>query len=45
MSRWESREHADEVLRQYADHPNARAANSLVTEPRRRIVAISATAP
>jgi heme-degrading monooxygenase HmoA len=45
VSRWESREHADEVLRQYADNPNARAANSLVIEPRRRIVAVSATAP
>ena len=37
MSRWESREHADEVLRQYAGNPNARAANSLVTEPRRNV--------
>jgi heme-degrading monooxygenase HmoA len=44
VSRWESREHADEVLRQYAGHPNARAADSLVIEPRRRIVAVSAAA-
>jgi quinol monooxygenase YgiN len=44
VSQWESREHADEVLRQYAGHPNALAANSLVTEPRRRIVAVSAVA-
>src|SRR5919106_1367566 len=39
VSRWTSREHADDILRSYADHPNARAANSLVTEPRRRILA------
>jgi heme-degrading monooxygenase HmoA len=45
MSRWASREHADETLRQYADHPNARAANRLVAEPRRRIVAVSAATP
>jgi heme-degrading monooxygenase HmoA len=45
VSRWASREHADEVLRQYAGHPNARAADSLVTEPRRRFVAVSAAAP
>jgi heme-degrading monooxygenase HmoA len=44
VSQWESREHADEVLRRYAGHPNARAADSLVTEPRRRIVAVSAAA-
>ena len=44
LSRWESRAHADEALRQYAGHPNARAANSLVTEPRRRILAVSAAA-
>jgi quinol monooxygenase YgiN len=39
ISRWTSRERADETLRLYAEHPNARAANSLVTEPRRRILA------
>jgi quinol monooxygenase YgiN len=39
VSQWTSREHADETLRRYAEHPNARAANSLVTEPRRRILA------
>jgi quinol monooxygenase YgiN len=44
VSRWESREHADEVLRRYAGHPNALAADTLVTEPRRRIVAVSAAA-
>lgn len=42
LSQWTSREHADESLRDYADHPNARAANSLVSEPRRRILATPA---
>jgi heme-degrading monooxygenase HmoA len=42
VSRWASREHADESLRRYAEHPNAQVANSLVTEPRRRIVATRA---
>lgn len=42
VSHWTSREHADESLRRYAAHPNARAANDLVTEPRRRILAIRA---
>lgn len=42
VSQWASREHADETLRRYADHPNARAANDLVSEPRRRIVATRA---
>jgi heme-degrading monooxygenase HmoA len=44
VSRWESREHADEVLRRYAGHPNALAADTLVTEPRHRIIAVSAAA-
>ena len=39
VSQWTSREHADRSLRDYADHPNARAANGLVSEPRRRILA------
>jgi quinol monooxygenase YgiN len=39
VSRWTSREHADESLRRYATHPNARTANGLVAEPRRRILA------
>ena len=42
ISQWASREHADESLRLYAEHPNARAANELVGEPRRRILAASA---
>jgi quinol monooxygenase YgiN len=42
VSQWASREHADESLRSYADHPNARTANDLVAEPRRRILAVHA---
>jgi quinol monooxygenase YgiN len=42
VSQWASREHADESLRRYAEHPNARAASSLVAEPRRRILAAGA---
>src|SRR5262245_17492778 len=36
VSEWESREAADDVLADYADNPNARLANELATEPRRR---------
>jgi quinol monooxygenase YgiN len=43
VSRWASQEHADESLRLYSEHPNALAANSLVVEPRRRIVATRAS--
>ena len=39
VSEWASREHADEVLRQYADHHNAQEANRLANRPRRRFVA------
>jgi quinol monooxygenase YgiN len=39
VSQWTSREEADEVLRRYASHPNAIAANNLVAHPRRRILA------
>ena len=42
VSQWSSREHADESLRRYAEHPNARALNNLVAEPRRRILATGA---
>lgn len=42
VSQWTSRDHADASLRRYATHPHARAANSLVTEPRRRILATRA---
>lgn len=36
ISEWESREAADIVLREYAGSPNARLANELASEPRRR---------
>lgn len=39
VSRWSSRESADQVLRCYANDPNAVRANDLVAEPRRRFVA------
>jgi quinol monooxygenase YgiN len=42
VSQWASREDADESLRLYAAHPNARAVNNLVAEPRRRILATCA---
>ena len=42
VSQWTSRERADASLRRYATHPNARAANRLVAEPRRRILATRA---
>lgn len=38
VSRWRTRERADDVLRQYADHPNARRANELVSRPRTRFL-------
>jgi quinol monooxygenase YgiN len=44
ISRWASREHADASLRQYADHPNALAANRLASRPRQRTVATVADA-
>jgi quinol monooxygenase YgiN len=42
VGQWTSRGHADASLRRYAEHPNARAANSLVAAPRRRILATRA---
>jgi len=39
VSQWTTREHADESLRLYATHPNARAANELVYQPRLRFLA------
>jgi quinol monooxygenase YgiN len=42
VSRWTSQAHADESLRRYATHPNAQTADSLVVEPRRRILATRA---
>lgn len=38
ISQWTSRERADEVLREYATHPNARRANELVSRPRTRFL-------
>jgi quinol monooxygenase YgiN len=38
VSEWEGREAADKVLAEYASSPNARLANELVAEPRRRTV-------
>ncbi len=38
VGKWATRERADEVLREYASHPNARRANELVSRPRRRFV-------
>lgn len=40
ISQWTTRERADATLRDYATDPDARAANHLVAEPRRRFVAI-----
>jgi quinol monooxygenase YgiN len=37
ISRWSGREAADAAM-SYASHPNARRANALVEEPRRRTV-------
>lgn len=41
VSEWENREVADEVLRSYAGSANARAAEALVSTPRRRMVGSS----
>jgi quinol monooxygenase YgiN len=38
ISRWASREAADAAM-SYASHPNARRANELASEPRRRTLA------
>jgi quinol monooxygenase YgiN len=38
VSQWTTRQRADEVLREYADHPNARRANELASRPRTRLV-------
>jgi heme-degrading monooxygenase HmoA len=40
ISRWDSREAADAAM-SYASHPNARRANELASEPRRRTVGTS----
>jgi hypothetical protein len=38
VSQWATRQRADEVLREYANHPNARRANELGSRPRTRFV-------
>jgi quinol monooxygenase YgiN len=38
VSRWTSRQRADAVRAEYAGHRNARRADQLVAEPRRRFV-------
>ena len=38
VSEWESREAADKVLIDYANSSNARLANQLVADPRRRTI-------
>jgi heme-degrading monooxygenase HmoA len=38
VSQWTSRRDADEVLREYAPHPNAVRANQLVSRPRVRFL-------
>jgi heme-degrading monooxygenase HmoA len=38
VSRWRTRERADDVLRDYAANPNARRANELVSRPRTRFL-------
>jgi quinol monooxygenase YgiN len=44
VSEWESRQAADNVLIDYADSPNARLANELVAEPRRRTSGVASSA-
>jgi heme-degrading monooxygenase HmoA len=38
VGRWTTRQRADEALRDYAAHPNARRANELVSRPRTRFL-------
>src|SRR6266536_6595893 len=38
VRQWTTRQRADEVLHEYATHPNARRANELVSRPRTRFV-------
>jgi heme-degrading monooxygenase HmoA len=45
VSQWTTRLRADEVLREYATHPNARRANELVARPRTRFVGQAVPAP
>ena len=45
VSQWTTRRRADEVLREYANHPNARHANELVSRPRTRFVGQAVSQP
>ena len=45
VSHWATRSAADNARDQYAGHPSAQRANSLVTEPRRRIVGVRVSPP
>jgi hypothetical protein len=38
VGQWTTRQRADEVVREYANHPNARRANELVSRPRTRFL-------
>lgn len=38
VSQWTTRQRADEVLHEYANDPNARRANELVSRPRIRFL-------
>jgi heme-degrading monooxygenase HmoA len=38
VSRWTTRQGPDDVLREYATHPNARRANELASRPRERVL-------
>lgn len=38
VGRWTTRHHPDAALREYADNPNARRANELVSRPRTRFL-------
>ena len=38
VSQWTTRQRADEVLREYANHPNARRATERVSRPRTRFL-------
>ena len=38
VSEWTARDRADDVLREYSSHPDARRANELVSQPRARFV-------
>lgn len=43
VGQWTTRDRADQVVSEYANHPNARRANELVSRPRRRFLAAPMT--